>query len=136
LDESAVYTIATKWRFKPGTLHGKPVDVMANIEVRLRMFDSLQAIILEPHWDRSTDGLMNGFGYGNLQEEKSYRGFSYTCSCKGQFDAGPNSAKWIERQSRIEITGYWISEAGMKIQGPCELKVTMQDFIYLGAAQK
>jgi TonB family protein len=38
LDISAINTIAAKWRFKPGTLKGEPVDVYANIEVRFRMF--------------------------------------------------------------------------------------------------
>ena len=33
LDESAIKTIASKWRFRPGTLNGVPVDVQANIEV-------------------------------------------------------------------------------------------------------
>jgi protein TonB len=38
LDESAINTIATKWRFKPGTLNGQPVDVQANIEVSFRLY--------------------------------------------------------------------------------------------------
>ena len=38
LDESAINTIATKWRFKPGTLNGVPVDVQANIEVTFRLY--------------------------------------------------------------------------------------------------
>jgi periplasmic protein TonB len=38
LDDSAINTIASKWRFSPGTLKGVPVDVVANIEVRFRMF--------------------------------------------------------------------------------------------------
>jgi uncharacterized protein len=38
LDESAINTITTKWRFKPGTLAGKPVDVMANVEVSFRVY--------------------------------------------------------------------------------------------------
>ncbi len=38
LDESAINTIATKWRFKPGTLNGSPVDVLANIEVTFRLY--------------------------------------------------------------------------------------------------
>ncbi len=38
LDESAINTIATKWRFKPGTLNGTPVDVQANIEVAFRLY--------------------------------------------------------------------------------------------------
>jgi protein TonB len=38
LDESAINTIATKWRFKPGTYKGNPVDVQANIEVSFRLY--------------------------------------------------------------------------------------------------
>jgi len=38
LDESAINTIATKWRFRPGTLNGSPVDVQANIEVSFRLY--------------------------------------------------------------------------------------------------
>ena len=38
LDESAINTIATKWRFKPGTLNGVPVDVQATIEVTFRLY--------------------------------------------------------------------------------------------------
>lgn len=36
LDESAIDTITKKWKFKPGTLNGVPVDVQANIEVTFR----------------------------------------------------------------------------------------------------
>ena len=38
LDESAINTIATKWRFRPGTLNGQPVDVQANIEVSFKLY--------------------------------------------------------------------------------------------------
>ncbi len=38
LEESAINTIATKWKFKPGTLKGVPVDVQANIEVTFRLY--------------------------------------------------------------------------------------------------
>jgi periplasmic protein TonB len=38
LDDSAINTISTKWRFSPGTFKGNPVNVIANIEVRFRMF--------------------------------------------------------------------------------------------------
>ncbi len=38
LDESAINTIATKWRFRPGTFNGSPVDVQANIEVSFRLY--------------------------------------------------------------------------------------------------
>jgi TonB family protein len=39
LDESAINTLATKWRFKPGTKDDVPVDVMANIEIAFRLPD-------------------------------------------------------------------------------------------------
>lgn len=38
LDESAIQTIAKKWRFRPGTIDGVPVDVLANIEISFRLF--------------------------------------------------------------------------------------------------
>jgi outer membrane biosynthesis protein TonB len=37
LDESAINTIAQKWRFKPGAYRGVPVDVRANIEVSFKL---------------------------------------------------------------------------------------------------
>jgi periplasmic protein TonB len=33
LDEQAIQTIASKWRFKPGSVNGTPVDVITTIEV-------------------------------------------------------------------------------------------------------
>jgi protein TonB len=38
LDEISINTIATKWKFRPGTLKGVPVDVLANIEVTFRLY--------------------------------------------------------------------------------------------------
>jgi periplasmic protein TonB len=38
LDESAIQTIASKWKFKPGTKDGQAVDVQANIEVTFRLY--------------------------------------------------------------------------------------------------
>jgi protein TonB len=38
LDESAINTIATKWKFRPGTFNGSAVDVQANIEVSFRLY--------------------------------------------------------------------------------------------------
>ena len=38
LDESAINTIATKWRFRPALFLGKPVDFQAQIEVTFRLF--------------------------------------------------------------------------------------------------
>jgi TonB family protein len=37
LDESAINTIAKKWRFRPGTFNGEPVDIQVNIEVSFRL---------------------------------------------------------------------------------------------------
>jgi TonB family protein len=37
LDEAAVNTIATRWRFKPGTRNGTAIDVRATIEIRFRL---------------------------------------------------------------------------------------------------
>jgi TonB family protein len=37
LDEAAVYTVARKWKYSPGMLDGKPVDVKMRIEVEFRL---------------------------------------------------------------------------------------------------
>ena len=44
LDESAISTIATKWRFKPGTAYGVPADVQIHIEVAFRMYSKEQEV--------------------------------------------------------------------------------------------
>ena len=38
LDDSAVNTISKEWKFKPGTLNDKPVDVSVVIEVSFRLY--------------------------------------------------------------------------------------------------
>ena len=38
LDESAIRTIAKEWKFVPGKLNGKPVDILVNIEVSFRRY--------------------------------------------------------------------------------------------------
>jgi len=38
LDESAIETIARKWRFRPGTFEGKPVDMQITVEVVFRLY--------------------------------------------------------------------------------------------------
>ena len=40
LDESAIETIATKWRFQPGTYKDEPVDVSVNIDVSFRLSEN------------------------------------------------------------------------------------------------
>ena len=37
LEEKAIQEIATQWRFRPGTLQGRPVDVLATIEVQFNL---------------------------------------------------------------------------------------------------
>jgi TonB family protein len=38
LDESAINTINSRWRFMPGTKDGKPVAILVNIEVSFRLY--------------------------------------------------------------------------------------------------
>ncbi len=38
LDESAIQTIATQWKFRPARYHGVPVDYPASIEVTFRLY--------------------------------------------------------------------------------------------------
>jgi TonB family protein len=38
LDESAMRTIGSEWKFEPGTLNGKPVDVKINVETSFRLY--------------------------------------------------------------------------------------------------
>jgi len=38
LDESAIDTLMTKWRFEPATLDGTPVSVQANIEISFKLY--------------------------------------------------------------------------------------------------
>jgi TonB family protein len=38
LDEAAIETIETSWRFKPALLNGQPVNVRVNIEVTMRLY--------------------------------------------------------------------------------------------------
>ena len=37
LDESAIHTVMTKWRFRPGTRNGEPIDFPTNIEVNFNL---------------------------------------------------------------------------------------------------
>jgi TonB family protein len=37
LDESAIHTVSTKWRFKPARFRGVPIDIQAVIEVNFRL---------------------------------------------------------------------------------------------------
>ena len=38
LDELAINTIVTRWRFQPGTMYGTPVDVQILVEVSFRLY--------------------------------------------------------------------------------------------------
>ena len=38
LDESAIHTVGTQWRFKPATHEGQPVDCRAYFEVAFRIY--------------------------------------------------------------------------------------------------
>jgi TonB family protein len=48
LDESAINTIAKKWRFQPGTLNGTPINVRISIETTFRLFTRPQRMPWDP----------------------------------------------------------------------------------------
>jgi TonB family protein len=49
LDESAINTIETNWRFKPATYEGKPVDAAINLEVSFKIFNNNSEPIGNPN---------------------------------------------------------------------------------------
>ncbi len=134
LDESAINTIATKWRFSPGTLNGEPVDVVANIQVSFRFTDPAERESLEPYklrvWIITSQ--LNGTpstnfdvsGYGNVWNGNSDSGFTYQCSCPQSIEPRVYSGKWIEPDSSLELVlGY---DQSTRKQKTCELKLQMQ----------
>ena len=140
LDESAIKTIAEKWRFQPGTYNGVPVDVQANIEVSFRLYHRpedgemlrafpLRAVIIDAKWNEDSSGKTIGSGYGNLLGGGLPRGFRYTTSCVPGFNRlGTLLARWIEPESRLEILTAF--EPATKVMKSCEFKVTMQSAIF------
>ncbi|MBN1566227.1 MAG: energy transducer TonB [Acidobacteria bacterium] len=38
LDESAIFTVRDKWRFKPGTYKGEPADVQIMVETSFKLY--------------------------------------------------------------------------------------------------
>ena len=139
LDESAISTIATKWRFSPGTLDGAPVDVMANIEVAFRLFiDPAEKESLEPYKLRVqiiTSQLsgtpppnIDVSGYGNAWNGNSGSGFTYQCSCPQSIVPRVYQGRWIDSESRLEIAlGY---DQSTRKQKTCELKLQIQQAPY------
>jgi TonB family protein len=136
LDESAIETIATKWRFQPGTYKDEPVDVSISIEVSFRLSEKskergwlneypLRTQIISAKWQKDSSGNMAGSGTGNLWTNGIPRGFVYEGSCSAmfrQYDDFP--AKWIESESRIEIIP---GIEALTTKTGCELSVTMKD---------
>jgi TonB family protein len=145
LDESAVHAIATKWRFRPGTRNGEPVDVLARIEVPFRLASltdaerekrkeyPLRVFIAGTRWIQKPFGRMSGSGNLNVLEGESFRGFEYTCSCKAlarPFN-GDRAAlgRWIEPEARIEIIIPKIGDP--KKVDECEMKVSLVNYVYM-----
>ncbi len=144
LDESAINTIATKWRFQPGTYNGNPVDVQANIEVSFRLFknpaetESLRSYgmrvqIIDTHWTaevgQASTGSKRGSGYGNTQDAGALLGFSYNCECNQFFGPGNHyPARWIRPGSRLEIALGFDANTGK--QKTCELEVSMHNVMF------
>jgi TonB family protein len=140
LDESAIKTIGTRWRFEPGTLDGEPVDVQANIEVSFKLFKGpedrgtlneypLRVRIIKTEWKQESSGNRIGSGYANLWTGGSPRGFIYTQLCNSVFrQGGDYPAKWNEPESSLEIvTAYDQPMGGVQV---CEFKVAMQNSIF------
>lgn len=143
LDESAINTIAAKWRFKPGTFNGVPVDVQANIEVSFRLYKDeadkaqskeypLRVAIVEAHFERNPYGDMSGSGYGNVKDGNSYRGFDFTFSCDRAFsmlqDGRTYPAKWITQDASLVVLDAEIGNSTK--QKECELRVKLIPYIY------
>jgi TonB family protein len=140
LDESALSTIATRWRFQPGTFRGQPVDVQVNIAVSFRLYHRpkeaegppgypLRVLIVDLKWDQDSSGETIGSGYGNLVGAGPARGFIYTTDCSPGLQEVRNlPARWIEPESRLEI----LMASGPKtgVTKPCELKVSMQNALF------
>jgi TonB family protein len=136
LDESAIATVATRWRFQPATNNGEPVDVQANIEVSFRLYHSpeeqemlkaypLRAVFVDARWEKDASGNTVGSGYGNLSGGGSTRGFTYTTSCAPGFqETAILFAKWMEPETRLVVV-----TAFNRVRA-CEFKVTMQNAIY------
>jgi TonB family protein len=133
LDESAINTITTRWRFRPGTLNGEPVDVQTNIVVSFRFFHDgdvaygLRVQIVDTNWDQNASENKSGSGHGKIFDAPSIFGFDYDCSCSQSFMPGNYPARWIEPRSRLVIVLGLDTSTGL--QKVCELKVTMQDFM-------
>jgi TonB family protein len=145
LDESAIHTIATKWRFRPGTRSGERVDMWTTVGVPFRldsMTDAerekrkeypLRVFIAGTRWTPKPFGRVNGSGYINVLEGESFRGFEYTCSCKAlsrPFNGDRAAlAKWIEPAARLEILIPKIGDP--KKLDECELKVALVNYVYM-----
>jgi TonB family protein len=145
LDESAMHSIATQWRFSPGTRDGVRVDVPVNIGISFRI-DSLtdierekrkeyplRAFIFEATWTRKALRYPSGSGFINILEGDSLRGFEYTSTWtslskpfKGDISV---FAKWIEPGARLEFLMPIIGNP-TKLKA-CELIVVASKVVYM-----
>jgi|WetSurMetagenome_2_1015567.scaffolds.fasta_scaffold23668_2 TonB family protein len=125
LDESVVNTIASKWRFAPGTVSGMPVDIRTIIKYSFRLESPLRVVILDNHWDLEFGKEPSTIGVGNLIENGSVRGFEFTTKIS-EFGNREYPAFWKESQY-LEIRDY------DQITGQphlYKLHVKMKDFMY------
>jgi TonB family protein len=144
LDQSAISTVANKWRFRPGTYNGVPADVQILIEVSFRLDLSetqraklkaypLRVSLLQTEWNRNNAGGWVGNGYGNVKDGDSFQGFVFTCTCTSRYNLSQSneaySAKWKKPGSRLEIVGTQVGDS--QKQNRCELKVTVKNLVYM-----
>jgi TonB family protein len=139
LEESAIHTIATAWRFSPATMDGKPVDMLVNFEINFTLGRDqaereslkkypLHVSFIDIEWNHHSIEGSPGSGYGNLSIGDSIRGFVFECSCAEFESYGSYPAKWIDPESRIEVALGFDKKTGK--QKACELRVIMKNDAY------
>jgi TonB family protein len=127
LDQSAIDTIGSRWRFAPGTVSGEPVDVRIIIRYSFRFDSPLRVAILDQHFGFGFGGRLSTVGYGNITENGSVRGFEYTIPELGEFWKEEYPAVWKNPQSDLEIRVYDDITGQPHVY---KAKVAMKDFMY------
>jgi len=127
LDESALDTISSRWRFAPGTVSGEPADFRIIIRYSFRNDSPLRVAIIDHHWEFGFGG-MSTVGHGNLIENGTVRGFEFTIPeiTEFSFFGEEYPAAWKNPQSDLEMRVYDSSGQPHLYR----LRVRMKDFMY------
>jgi TonB family protein len=127
LDQSAIDTIGSRWRFAPGMVSGKPADVRTIIRYSFRIDSPLHVVILDDHWEFVPGRRESTAGHGNLIENGSVRGFEYTIPELCEFGKDEYPAVWKTPQSDLEIRVYDQATGRPSLY---KLRVRMKDVTY------